>query len=450
MRALAFLSLLILAVFGILAGCGGGGGSSTGLPTSLAIVGNSDLVAPNGQLVLSVVKRGGDGGTAVWSVVEAGGGTVTSDGRYTAPATPGVYTVRVALQENAGISATKRIDVGAGSFATGLTVSPTTATVGAGGTRTFTATKTGGTEGTVLWSVAETGGGTISTAGLYTAPEAAGTYTVRATLRENAAVAATATVTVTGRTITITSPTDVRVLTPSPTATGSAGVRPVTLQFTASTTGGGTVQWTASGGTIGLDGLYTAPSTPGTYTVTARNSDDAAVVATRDVIVAANAKVRLRVRYRPGGVTTGDRVEGDIVLQLDTAAAPNTAGNLVTLVNQSFYDGIIFHRYEPNFVIQGGDPRTKTLPLDDPSVGSGGPGWTIDFETNPLLHDKYALGMARATERNTGGSQWYLCLEQLDALNGNYVVFGRAIEGFSIVDSLRRGDTIVSARTEAP
>ncbi|MER3496784.1 MAG: peptidylprolyl isomerase, partial [Armatimonadota bacterium] len=95
---------------------------------------------------------------------------------------------------------------------------------------------------------------------------------------------------------------------------------------------------------------------------------------------------------------------GEIIVALHPSEAPNTCANFVSLINESFYDGIIFHRYEPGFVVQGGDPLTKTLPLTDPSIGTGGPGYTIPFESNNLRNEKYSLAMARAQDLNSGGS----------------------------------------------
>lgn len=423
--ALATLLLLVLT------GCGGGGGGggSSDLPTSLQIVGGAATVARGGVALFSVAKTGGNGGTARWSVVPPGGGTISSDGRYTAPNTDGVYTIRVTLAERESLSATRTVMVGAGDFATGITLTPTTASLAPGGTQPFAAVKTGGSQGTVVFSVEPaTGGGTIDVSGLYTAPATPGTYTVRARLIENALVTGTAAVTVVApASVTITSPTDERVLSPG-----------ATLPFAATVGTGGTLFWTADGGTITAAGLYTAPTTPGTYTITATAGT---AVATRSVRVVANPSVRLRIRY--SGTT-----EGEVVLRLNTDLAPNTSANLVNLTNRGFYDGIVFHRYVAGFVIQGGDPLTKTLPLTDPSIGTGGPGYTIPFEANSLLHEKYVLAMARSTERDSGGSQWYVTLEPQPSLDGDYVVFGKVQSGFAIIDALRRGDTILSAKVE--
>ena len=133
--------------------------------------------------------------------------------------------------------------------------------------------------------------------------------------------------------------------------------------------------------------------------------------------------------------------------RLDPAQAPITSANFVTLVNKGFYDGIKFHRYVAGFVIQGGDPQTKTLPIDDPAIGTGGPGDTIPFEANSLLHLKYSLAMASTGVMVGGGSQFYICLEDQPTLDGKYAVFGTTTSGQAIVDALRVGDTILSAIT---
>ena len=78
-------------------------------------------------------------------------------------------------------------------------------------------------------------------------------------------------------------------------------------------------------------------------------------------------------------------------------------------------------------------------------IGTGGAGYTIPFEANSLLHEHYSLGMARSQDLDSGGSQWYICLNALPELDGNYVVFGKVASGESVVDALRRGDKITRA-----
>lgn len=123
--------------------------------------------------------------------------------------------------------------------------------------------------------------------------------------------------------------------------------------------------------------------------------------------------------------------------------APKTVGNFVTLANQGYYDGLAFHRVIPNFVIQGGCPYSKDL--SDPRVGTGGPGYTIDCETNGgnQYHDKGVLSMAHAG-LNTGGSQFFICHNRQNTqhLDRQHTCFGKVYEGLDVIDQIRQGDKI--------
>ena len=136
-------------------------------------------------------------------------------------------------------------------------------------------------------------------------------------------------------------------------------------------------------------------------------------------------------------VTTISTVKGDIVVQLDASAAPQTVNNFVFLARQGFYDNLTFHRVEPGFVIQGGDPA---------GTGAGGPGYTIPAEIE-LLHVEGAIAMARRgdqvnQERASSGSQFYLTLAPTPFLDGQYTAFGQVTEGMSVVQSIAIGDVI--------
>jgi cyclophilin family peptidyl-prolyl cis-trans isomerase len=128
---------------------------------------------------------------------------------------------------------------------------------------------------------------------------------------------------------------------------------------------------------------------------------------------------------------------GDIELALDAGDAPQTVNNFVYLSCQGFYDGLTFHRYEPGFVIQGGDPLGQ---------GNGGPGYVVPAEIG-LPHVEGALAMARLPdqvnpERDSSGSQFYITLAPTPFLDGDYTVFGQAVGGTDVVSSIRAGDTI--------
>ena len=118
---------------------------------------------------------------------------------------------------------------------------------------------------------------------------------------------------------------------------------------------------------------------------------------------------------------------GNIELELFWKETPNTALNFLRLVHKGFYDGLTFHRIVPNFVIQGGDPE---------GTGGGGPGYTIPFEKANTKHLRGSLGMARAQDPNSAGSQFYICLKDLPSLDGKYVVFGKVIKGMDAVDKI--------------
>lgn len=135
--------------------------------------------------------------------------------------------------------------------------------------------------------------------------------------------------------------------------------------------------------------------------------------------------------------------KGDFAAELYSIEAPGTVENFTKLVSDGFYDGIVFHRIIPEFVVQGGDPNTKKHPLNHPTIGSGGPGYTIKCETrgNPHTHKVGALSMAHAG-RDTGGSQFFIVLNENNTrhLNGVHTVFGQVVEGLDVVRKLERGD----------
>lgn len=122
-----------------------------------------------------------------------------------------------------------------------------------------------------------------------------------------------------------------------------------------------------------------------------------------------------------------------IVLELDPAAAPNTVANFISLVEQGFYDGLIFHRVIPDFMIQGGDPEGN---------GSGGPGYSIEGEftangfENNLTHERGVISMARTGDPNSAGSQFFIMVKESSHLDGEYAAFGKVIEGMETVDAI--------------
>jgi peptidyl-prolyl cis-trans isomerase B (cyclophilin B) len=127
--------------------------------------------------------------------------------------------------------------------------------------------------------------------------------------------------------------------------------------------------------------------------------------------------------------------KGTIELSLDPKAAPITVNSFVFLAREKYYDGLTFHRVEPNFVIQGGDPSGD---------GTGGPGYTIPDEENSLKHVDGALAMAKSRAPNSAGSQFYITLGAQPDLDGNYTVFGAVTSGLDVVKKIVVGDTITT------
>ena len=139
--------------------------------------------------------------------------------------------------------------------------------------------------------------------------------------------------------------------------------------------------------------------------------------------------------------------EGDIKVQLFPNHAPKTVANFETLVNKGFYNGLTWHRVVPDFVIQGGDPD---------GTGAGGPGYTVPAEIKEK-HLRGSVATARTgddvnPQRNSSGSQFYICLEPQPGLDGQYTVFGGVIKGMDAVDKIQKGDhmTKITLAKEPP
>ncbi len=130
---------------------------------------------------------------------------------------------------------------------------------------------------------------------------------------------------------------------------------------------------------------------------------------------------------------------GTIKAELYPEIAPNTVNNFISLINKGYYDGVIFHRVIPGFMIQGGDPK---------GMGTGGPGYSIKGEftrngfKNDLKHDRGVLSMARTMAPNSAGSQFFIMHKNSPHLDGQYASFGKVLEGMEVVDAIantRRG-----------
>lgn len=136
--------------------------------------------------------------------------------------------------------------------------------------------------------------------------------------------------------------------------------------------------------------------------------------------------------------------KGTIEVELFADEVPNTVANFEKLANASFYDGTKFHRVIPNFMIQGGDPNSKT---GKGRVGTGGPGYTIKCETHGNTHKHVAgtLSMAHAG-KDTGGSQFFICHSPQRHLDGVHTVFGQVTRGMDVVNAITANDDITSIR----
>jgi peptidyl-prolyl cis-trans isomerase B (cyclophilin B) len=137
--------------------------------------------------------------------------------------------------------------------------------------------------------------------------------------------------------------------------------------------------------------------------------------------MAANPIARIQTQY------------GVMIAELYPEHAPATAANFVKLAKSGFYDGLIFHRVIPGFMIQGGDPDGD---------GTGGPGWTIPGEfsgnghANNLKHTRGVLSMARTNDPDSAGSQFFIMTDDASYLDGKYAAFGKLTSGFEVLDSV--------------
>lgn len=136
-----------------------------------------------------------------------------------------------------------------------------------------------------------------------------------------------------------------------------------------------------------------------------------------------------------------------IKIELDRTAAPNTVNNFLSLANKGFYNGLIFHRVIPGFMIQGGCPD---------GTGMGGPGYSIKGEfaangvKNPIKHKRGVISMARAMNPNSAGSQFFIMHQDAPHLDGQYAAFGHVVEGMETVDAIAATPTNFSDRPLDP
>jgi peptidyl-prolyl cis-trans isomerase B (cyclophilin B) len=133
--------------------------------------------------------------------------------------------------------------------------------------------------------------------------------------------------------------------------------------------------------------------------------------------------------------------EGEMVVQFWTDAAPKTIENFKKLAREGFYDGTIFHRIVKGFMIQGGDPNSKD-PAKENSYGQGGPSYKIKAEFNDHSHQRGVISMARSSDPDSAGSQFFICLAPVPRLDHQYTTFGKLIKGDDVLEKI--GDTPVT------
>lgn len=125
---------------------------------------------------------------------------------------------------------------------------------------------------------------------------------------------------------------------------------------------------------------------------------------------------------------------GNIELEFFEDKAPGHVKNFKTLAKTGFYNGTLFHRVIPGFMIQGGDPNSKSP--DRSMHGMGGPGYSINAEFNNTPHDRGVLSMARSQDPNSAGSQFFIVVKDAHFLDGKYTAFGKVTKGMEVADKI--------------
>lgn len=133
-------------------------------------------------------------------------------------------------------------------------------------------------------------------------------------------------------------------------------------------------------------------------------------------------------------VTSKGQPIGDIVLKFLSDVAPGHVTNFIKLSKEGFYDGTTFHRVIPGFMIQGGDPNSKSP--DRSSHGMGGPGYKVKAEFNSTPHKRGIVSMARSNDPDSAGSQFFICVADANFLDWQYTVFGEVVSGMDVADKI--------------
>jgi peptidyl-prolyl cis-trans isomerase B (cyclophilin B) len=126
---------------------------------------------------------------------------------------------------------------------------------------------------------------------------------------------------------------------------------------------------------------------------------------------------------------------GNIDIKLSPEVAPNHVENFLKLAKSGFYNGTIFHRVIPGFMIQGGDPNTKD-PNKPETYGMGGPSHKLKAEFSDIPHRRGIVSMARTNDPNSAGSQFFIVVKDAHSLDGQYTVFGEVVKGIEVVDKI--------------
>ncbi len=129
-----------------------------------------------------------------------------------------------------------------------------------------------------------------------------------------------------------------------------------------------------------------------------------------------------------------ETAHGTIKIKFFPDKAPNHVVNFKKLAKDGFYDGTVFHRVIPGFMIQGGDPNSKST--DRSTHGTGGPGHSVRAEFNDIKHERGILSMARSQDPNSAGSQFFIVVKDSFFLDNNYTVFGKVISGMDVADKI--------------
>jgi peptidyl-prolyl cis-trans isomerase B (cyclophilin B) len=127
---------------------------------------------------------------------------------------------------------------------------------------------------------------------------------------------------------------------------------------------------------------------------------------------------------------------GSMELEFLADQAPGHVKNFLDLARKGFYDGTLFHRVIPGFMIQGGCPNTRDPKASRSSHGTGGPGHNVKAEFNGTPHKRGVLSMARSTDPDSAGSQFFICVKDSNFLDRNYTAFGRVVAGMEVADKI--------------